>query len=761
VPTIVLIACFILASNPVRAQAKVDRPAGAIDPAGCVTSDCHVAVKSGASLHGPVANNACEACHEPIDLSKHTYRLTRDGAELCTYCHEFDVSDMPVVHAPVKKGECLGCHDPHGGADRSFTRERSTAELCGRCHESVTIDHKFLHTPVQKGQCDSCHPPHAAMFPGLLDAAGPDLCLACHDEFDMSLGKAAFVHKAMEQGCLKCHAAHGSNEPMQVVRPPADLCVGCHEKVKAQLAQATHTHSAATRDRACLTCHTAHGGDAPALMIDEPLVVCMECHSKEIRLDKKRVIPAVSELTDGAMHKHGAIRDGQCGGCHVAHGSDQPAMLAKVYRTSIYQAFAVQRYELCFGCHDVRLVQDQHTTTLTAFRNGERNLHWVHVKEGERGRACAVCHTTHASPNARNIRLTTPYKVWNMPIRFAKTETGGSCAPGCHLPWAYDREMPVAGPTTAPARAPAPAIARAAREGPATVSIKVTDVNGTLVELPDAARPALLLFVGTDAEANRSLLASVLRIVGDPARAPTAVVVILCGSDASSANHSAAGTMSSTWPIVVDEDRRVSGKLDVHGWPSGLIIRSDGTQVARIGGSPESFAVKLGAYLDVASGREDAEQVERRLARPAMIKDRSTPNPARQLQLARKLLDEGSAEAARKVLAEVLRIEPDSLPARVAMIEASCQLGRGAEAISMLGKVPPDALPRGRHDVLRARACILTERWAEARQLATRALQQDPKSPDAHFIMAQIHEREGDFRSAAAEYRAASEARGK
>ncbi len=32
---------------------------------------------------------------------------------------------------------------------------------------------------------------------------------------------------------------------------------------------------------------------------------------------------------------------------------------------------------------------------------------------------------------------------WKIPTRFIKTETGGSCSPGCHQSYDYDRESPV------------------------------------------------------------------------------------------------------------------------------------------------------------------------------------------------------------------------------------------------------------------------------------------------------------------------------
>ena len=32
---------------------------------------------------------------------------------------------------------------------------------------------------------------------------------------------------------------------------------------------------------------------------------------------------------------------------------------------------------------------------------------------------------------------------WRIPTRFVKTATGGSCSPGCHQTFEYDRETPV------------------------------------------------------------------------------------------------------------------------------------------------------------------------------------------------------------------------------------------------------------------------------------------------------------------------------
>jgi predicted CXXCH cytochrome family protein len=172
---------------------------------------------------------------------------------------------------------------------------------------------------------------------------------------------------------------------------------------------------------------------------------------------------AVAEIMDPKMSKHGPIREGNCGGCHNVHGSDVPKLLAKPYPATFYQSFAVEKYDLCFSCHDKQLVLQQKTEGLTGFRNGTENLHFVHVNKADRGRNCRACHETHASAQDLHVRNSVPYGNWQMPINFNKNASGGSCSPGCHKELKYDRNNAIdytplqqspPRPTTNPATTP-------------------------------------------------------------------------------------------------------------------------------------------------------------------------------------------------------------------------------------------------------------------------------------------------------------------
>ena len=454
---------------PASTRPVAPRPTKAIDPAGCVTPDCHVSVKNFKVLHGPVNVNSCDACHKLVDDKKHKFAARREKAELCTFCHQPTKPDEKVVHKPVADGDCLGCHNPHGGETKRFVHGKTMADLCNRCHESVVADRKVLHGPVASGTCDSCHASHSSKFPKLVNAQGTDLCYGCHDQMKAQLATAKSKHKALDKGCLECHDAHGSNAVMITKADPLTLCTSCHEheNVKTAVTTAKHKHSIVTKDQACLNCHTAHGGDLTKLMKKEPIKVCMTCHDKPQDAGGGRTVAAVPEVLDPALVKHGPIRDGNCGGCHSVHGSDEAQLLAKPYSAAFYQPYSAEKYGLCFSCHEKSLVESPKSKGLTGFRNGDQNLHFVHVAKSEKGRNCRSCHSTHASNHELHVRDKVQFGKWEMPINFKKAPAGGSCTPGCHKPYDYDREKPVnykaepatAGAAASPATTTAPAAA--------------------------------------------------------------------------------------------------------------------------------------------------------------------------------------------------------------------------------------------------------------------------------------------------------------
>ncbi len=435
----------------------------------CTNSGCHAAQIDHEFLHGPAAAGACDVCHVYSDEAAHRFALKRTGAQMCAFCHigKTDVGGLQV-HEPVKKGECLSCHNPHGSRTPMMLRGKSTGEMCLSCHDQVIADRPHVHTPVGEGDCLGCHRAHSSMLPNLLVDQGRSLCLRCHEQvmqaptipesdrarltavsLESGITKALdslklFVHDPAAKDCLQCHKPHASDHPALLPQTPFDLCSSCHKDIADVASQAVVGHSVVSDDRACLNCHTPHVSHEVRLLRDKPVSVCLSCHRKDIRHSDGTMTASVAELVKPGFSVHTPAQEGNCRGCHNPHGASFSQLLNRPYNRSFYQQFDVESSALCFDCHDQQLVTSEHTTSFTNFRNGDRNLHYVHVKApGKGGRSCSVCHATHASASPKQLRSSVAFGQWKIPIQFTATDMGGSCAAGCHRAQGYDRVNPV------------------------------------------------------------------------------------------------------------------------------------------------------------------------------------------------------------------------------------------------------------------------------------------------------------------------------
>jgi predicted CXXCH cytochrome family protein len=137
------------------------------------------------------------------------------------------------------------------------------------------------------------------------------------------------------------------------------------------------------------------------------------------------------------------VQQNDCYACHDPHGSANPLILKKYFPKEFYKPYATESYAMCFDCHNKDIALDKMTTKLTNFRNGDVNMHYLHVNK-EKGRSCKACHQVHAGNQDKHVRKEVPFGgSWKLPVNFTKTPNGGSCVVGCHKPKAYDRTNPV------------------------------------------------------------------------------------------------------------------------------------------------------------------------------------------------------------------------------------------------------------------------------------------------------------------------------
>jgi predicted CXXCH cytochrome family protein len=433
---LLLIACAAIQSILFAASAGAeDAPAKET----CVTSSCHATMGKAAFVHGPVAVGECTSCHKLI--GKHKFQPITDSGKLCDECHE-KLGTMKVVHKPVKEGKCTMCHDPHQSPNK-FQLRAAGSELCFKCHPRSIAGGKFLHGPMGVGQCNACHSMHQSDFPKLLSAEGNAVCFTCHTDKKDDFKNKKFMHTAVKESCVGCHSPHSSDFKFTLrAEGSRDLCFTCHDDKQKEVGEATVPHKALDGERKCLSCHDAHVSDYPKQLLKQPMDLCLNCHNRDYQGKNGKVANIASVLSHNAVH-HGPIQEKDCSGCHNAHGSKNFRMLRENFPQLFYAPYSQDNYTLCFMCHQKTIASEETTTTLTGFRNGEQNLHFVHVNKSVKGRTCRACHDAHATNNPKHVRDAVPFAKWQLPINFKKNETGGSCLPGCHQLFRYDRNKPV------------------------------------------------------------------------------------------------------------------------------------------------------------------------------------------------------------------------------------------------------------------------------------------------------------------------------
>ena len=432
---VTLAVFFVFLLGPVRGAARAE--AGKTS---CVTGKCHSKMGKDKFIHGPVAAGECTFCHK--ETGKHKFKPIPDPvSQLCYNCHDRK-DNLKHVHPPVQAGKCTACHSPHQSPFK-YQLRASGSDLCFKCHDKKMMAGPFKHGPAATGQCTICHNPHSSDYDKMLFAEGNDLCLSCHTDKADELKNDKYIHPAVELGCVNCHSPHSAGFKYNLLADRhEDLCFMCHANKQDQVEKSITKHGAITQTKKkCLNCHNPHGSNLPKMLLKKPIDLCLSCHNKPLDTPTGKIVN-MKEYLDENKDWHGPIREGDCPACHNPHGSNNFRMLRKSFPSTLYVSYDPSQYALCFMCHQNTIPAEKYTTTLTNFRNGNLNLHYVHVHQ-IKGRVCVFCHDPHGSNNPKHIRDYAQFGAWQLPINYKKTLTGGQCSPGCHVTRYYDRNNPV------------------------------------------------------------------------------------------------------------------------------------------------------------------------------------------------------------------------------------------------------------------------------------------------------------------------------
>jgi predicted CXXCH cytochrome family protein len=264
-------------------------------------------------------------------------------------------------------------------------------------------------------------------------------CLDCHSD----LLEWKIQHTPAKNGCNNCHETKLSEHPEKIskglflTKEMPDLCYGCHEGVKQEIDTTRFVHKAVKEEKQCANCHSPHAADVKKLLIAEKNKLCLSCHDKETTKANGERSVNIKQLLADSKVIHPAIKGG-CTSCHKPHASTENYLLISAFPRERYVKARSSSFALCWECHDIDLYDAPKTTTATSFRNGDQNLHHIHLT-GARGRSCVICHDVHASNNKALIIDKVAFGQWKFDMNFVPSDSGGSCYPGCHNLATYKR----------------------------------------------------------------------------------------------------------------------------------------------------------------------------------------------------------------------------------------------------------------------------------------------------------------------------------
>ena len=292
-------------------------------------------------------------------------------------------------------------------------------------------------------------------------------------------------------------------------------------------------------------------------------------------------------------------------------------------------------------------------------------------------------------------------------------------------------------------------------DAPRSVQWSAKDIKGAAVSVP-ADRPSVLAFIRADQDLTRQVLAAIQKTVVDTRMAQ--VVLIFSGPLAEKQAQQQAWENSQNWPIVADSAFSASGKLNIHVWPTTLVINPTGQEVAHLAGATRNFSQELEAYLALAAGKIDKQGLEQRLTTREVIIDGPRERAARHVRMAQQFFSQERTSQAKAELDKALALQPDDAASKLLMSKLLVAEGKPAEALKAIEGVDPASTSGWRIGVGRLRVLIALGRWDEAKALASEVTKLNPDPGEAHYLSGLVWAHSQDWEKAAAAFRSAYEA---
>ncbi len=281
------------------------------------------------------------------------------------------------------------------------------------------------------------------------------------------------------------------------------------------------------------------------------------------------------------------------------------------------------------------------------------------------------------------------------------------------------------------------------------------DTSGKDIIVPAADRPTVIAFLRAGQEQSGDAVAAIRDVTSKlPA---VQIVVAFSGPNAADAINQFVAAQKIVWPVILDGDYAVSGKMSVHAWPTTLVVAADGTLVAHLGGMSQTFQTDLGAYLDFASGKIDRAALDQRLTTRQVVQDTPQQAATRQYSAATRSLERGKLDQAKTEIEAGLKAVPNDPGLLLMLARVEIKSAQLTKALALLDQLK-DSAPAWQLNLLRAEAMIALDRWDDAKLAVGEAVKLNPSPSSAYYLTGLVLSHDKDWEHAADAFRKAYEA---
>ncbi len=542
----------------------------------------------------------------------------------------------------------------------------------------VTARPLVNHPPFETGDCSLCHASADPANPGPVLKAGNALCFGCHEDYPAVLGRK-FGHAPASERCVNCHNPHNSTERRLLHLPVKELCFSCHKDIHELAENSAVKHGALSEESKCLACHNPHGANVEHLLKQMPRDLCLRCHNRDNITDAAgHKLTNMSQLFEQNPLQHGALQFGDCSACHNPHGFENFRLLNEEYPADFYSQYDAKLYALCFECHESSAFTEPETTVLTQFRDGPRNLHFLHVNKEDLGRTCRACHEVHASQLPHLIRSSVPYgdSGWMLKVNYKNTPTGGSCIKTCHGEQAYNNS--VGGPGVGPvpdhalsARVKHPAI------GSTVVDQELATFDGNREHVFKDNQATVVIFFKPGQDHSRTVLQQISRLLPQLDGKPVRWLGVVSDRFAKLNPAEEVARLDLPFPVVIDVGDQLYGRLGIVQEPAFAFVDAD----RRFAGFQSFQKVNMVEVLRARVLRLLGEITEQELEstlRPPPLPSQAIPLAHTRLRLAERLLMGGKMKLALEGVRVSIAEDPKSAAAHALH----------GQVLSLMGQIP-------------------------------------------------------------------------